>query len=320
MITTLAGGVGAARMLRGLLAAFGDRPHTAIVNTADDEVVNGLSVSPDIDTVVYTLAGANDDVRGWGLQGETWQAMESMRRYATSAGRPDLGWFNLGDRDLGTHMYRTARLAEGATLSQVTAEMVAAWELPLTIIPVTDQPIATRLTTAEGELAFQEYFVREQHGVAVSGVRFEGAASSTPAPGVIDALRAADVVVIAPSNPIVSIGPLLAVPGIAETVFIARNKTVAISPIIGGKALKGPADRLLVELGHESSALGVARIYRELAAAIVIDEQDAALAPAIEDLGMTCVVAPTLMSQPGVAESLARAAIGAIEDAVGGGA
>lgn len=313
-ITTLAGGVGAARMLGGLLAAFPDRPHTAIVNTADDEVVNGLNVSPDIDTVVYTLAGANDDTRGWGLQGETWQAMESMRRYSTSAGRPDLGWFNLGDRDLGTHMYRTARLAEGATLTQVTAEMVAAWDLGLTLLPVSDDEIATRLTTEEGELAFQEYFVREQHGVAVSGVRFDGAATSAPAPGVVRALHEADAIVIAPSNPIVSIGPLLAVPGIAEAVFIRRDRTVAISPIIGGKALKGPADRLLVELGHESSALGVARIYRELAAAIVIDEQDAHLAPAIEELGMTCVVAPTVMSRPGVAESLARAAVGAVTD------
>ena len=148
MITTLAGGVGAARMLRGLLAAYGDVLHSAVVNIADDEVVNGLAVSPDIDTVIYTLAGANDDTRGWGLQGETWQAMESLRRYTTSAGRADLGWFNLGDRDLGTHLYRTSRLAEGASLSTVTAEMTAAWNLDVRIVPVTDDHIATRLTTA----------------------------------------------------------------------------------------------------------------------------------------------------------------------------
>ena len=312
MITTLAGGVGAARMLRGLLAAYGDVPHSAVVNIADDEVVNGLAVSPDIDTVIYTLAGANDDTRGWGLQGETWQAMESLRRYTTSAGRADLGWFNLGDRDLGTHLYRTSRLAEGASLSAVTAEMTAAWNLDVRIVPVTDDHIATRLTTAEGELAFQEYFVREQHGVAVSGVRFEGADAARPAPGVVDAIADAEVVVIAPSNPIVSIGPLLAVPGVRDAVVARREHTVAVSPIIGGKALKGPADRLLVELGHESSALGIAHIYRDLAAVLVIDEQDAALAPEIEALGVRCVVAPTIMSQPGVAASLARAAVEAV--------
>lgn len=312
MITTLAGGVGAARLLRGLVAAYGDESLTAIVNTADDEIVNGLNVSPDIDTVLYTLAGANDDGRGWGLQGETWQAMESLRRYTSSAGRDDLGWFNLGDRDLGTHMYRTSRLAEGAPLSAVTAEMTAAWGLDVQIVPVTDGRLATRLTTADGELAFQEYFVREQHGVAVTGVRFEGTDDVTPAPGVLDAIASADVVVIAPSNPIVSIGPLLAVPGIRQAVVERRERTVAVSPIIGGKALKGPADRLLVELGHESSALGVAHIYRDLVGTMVIDEEDAALAPAIEALGLRCIVAPTIMSQPGVAASLARAAVEAV--------
>ena len=312
MITTLAGGVGAARMLRGLLAAFGDEPQTAVVNTADDDIVNGLNVSPDLDTVMYTLAGANDDVRGWGLQGETWLAMESLRRYTSSAGRDDLAWFNLGDRDLGTHLYRTSRLAEGAALSTVTAEMVAAWGLGLRLLPVTDDRLATRLTTGDGELAFQEYFVREQHGVEVTGVTFAGADTASPAPGVLDAIADADAVVIAPSNPIVSIGPLLAVPGVRDALTARREHTVAISPIIGGKALKGPADRLLVELGHESSAVGVARIYRDLAAVLVIDEEDAALAPAVESVGLRCVVAPTIMSRPGVAESLARAAVDAV--------
>lgn len=307
----LAGGVGAARMLRGLAAVFDPATTTAIVNVADDEVVNGLHISPDIDTVIYTLAGANDDVRGWGLQGETWQAMESLRRYTGSAGRADLGWFNLGDRDLGTHMYRTSRLAEGAPLSTITAELATAWALATRVVPVSDDRISTRLTTADGELAFQEYFVREQHGVEVSGVRFNGAEAAVPAPGVLDLLASADVVVIAPSNPIVSIGPLLAVPAIRDAVAARRRHTVAVSPIIGGKALKGPADRLLVELGHDSSALGVARIYRDLVGVMVIDERDAALAPEIEALGMQCVVTATIMSNTVTARALARTTIAA---------
>lgn len=311
MITTLAGGVGAARLLRGLLAVHGDG-QTAVVNTADDEVVNGLHVSPDIDTVLYTLAGANDDARGWGLAGETWQAMESLRRYTASVGRHDLGWFNLGDRDLGSHLFRTSRLAEGAPLSTITAEMSAAWGLGLRILPVTDDRLATRLTTADGELAFQEYFVREQHGVPVTGVRFDGADVAVPAPGVLAAIETADAVVIAPSNPIVSIGPLLAVPGVRDAVADRRGSTVAVSPIVGGKALKGPADRLLTELGHESSALGIARLYRDLASVLVVDEQDADLAPDIEALGMRCVVTPTIMSRPGVTESLAREVVGSV--------
>jgi len=317
MITTLAGGVGAARMLRGVVAAFGpesDSPValTAVVNVADDEVLHGLSISPDIDTVAYTLAGAIDPVRGWGLANETWTAMESLRRYTTSTGRSDLGWFNLGDQDLGTHLYRTSRLAEGAPLSEVTAEMAAAWSLPVTLIPVTDQRMATRLVTNDAELAFQEYFVREQHSVAVTEVRFAGSDSCLPAPGVLNAISGAHALLIAPSNPIVSIGPLLAVPGIRQAVTARRDITVAVSPIIGGAALKGPASRLLVELGHESSALGVARIYRDIAAIMVIDEVDAALAPQIEDLGMRCVVAPTIMVDRDAAANLARIAIEAV--------
>lgn len=296
-------------MLRGIISAFEPHMTSAIVNVADDEIVNGLHISPDIDTVMYTLAGANDDVRGWGLEGETWQAMEALRRYTASSGRADLGWFNLGDRDLGTHMYRTGRLAEGTPLSTVTAEMATAWNLAPRIVPVTDDRVATRLMTDDGELAFQEYFVREQHGVAVTGVRFEGAESASPAPGVLDLLSRAEVIVIAPSNPIVSIGPLLAVPGVRDAVADRRANTVAVSPIIGGKALKGPADRLLVELGHESSALGVARIYRDLAAVMVIDDVDASLAADIEALGMTCVVAPTIMRDVETARALAHTTV-----------
>lgn len=311
-IVVLAGGVGAARMLRGVVAAHDPASVTAIVNVADDEVLHGLHVSPDVDTVLYTLAGANDDERGWGLGGETWQAMESLRRYTAASGRDDLGWFNLGDRDLGTHLYRTSRLHEGAPLSTVTAEMAAAWGLALRVLPVTDDTVATRVDTATGALTFQEYFVREHHEVAVTAVQFAGASEASPADGVLDAIGSASVVVIAPSNPIVSIGPLLAVPGVRDAVAARRDRTVAVSPIIGGKALKGPADRLLAELGHESSALGVARIYRDLAAVMVIDEVDVALAPDIEALGMRCVVAPTVMRDAQVAADLARTVVGAV--------
>jgi LPPG:FO 2-phospho-L-lactate transferase len=312
-VTVLAGGVGAARFLRGLRDAIERSEITAVVNVADDEVVNGLSVSPDIDTVIYTCAGAIDPDRGWGLEGETWRAMEELRRVATAAGRDDLGWFNLGDRDIGTHMFRTARRAEGATLSEVTRELAAGWGLGMVVLPVTDDRVATRVATRDlGELAFQEYFVRHQHGVEATGVRFAGADSSRPAPGVLEAIAGADALVVAPSNPIVSIGPVLAVPGVRDAAIARRERCVAISPIVGGKALKGPADRLLVELGHESSVVGVARLYREFASVLVVDTVDADLAAAVEAEGMRCVVTPTVMSEPEVAAALARTTLGAV--------
>lgn len=312
MIVTLAGGVGAARFLAGLVQVRDQRACTAIVNVADDVVLHGLAVSPDLDTVTYTLAGEIDPERGWGLRGETWQAMDSVRRYG------GISWFNLGDRDLGTHLYRTHRLGEGATLSEVTAEIVRSWGLELTVLPVSDDRIETRVvlrdadaeTPAGGEVNFQEYFVKRRHGVAVSSVRFVGAAAARPAPGVLDALGTADLVVIAPSNPIVSIGPVLAVPGVREALVARRERAVAISPIVGGVALKGPADRMLVELGHESSVVGVARLYRELASVLVIDHADRDLAPAVEEAGMRCVVTDTIMASPERSAALARTTIG----------
>jgi LPPG:FO 2-phospho-L-lactate transferase len=312
-VTVLAGGVGAARFLRGLRDAIEPAEITVVVNVADDEVVNGLYVSPDVDTVIYTCAGAIDPDRGWGLEGETWRAMEELGRLATASGRHDLGWFNLGDRDIGTHMYRTARRAEGATLSDVTRELAAAWDLGMAVLPVSDDRVATRVATRDlGEVAFQEYFVRHQHGVEATGVRFAGADTSRPAPGVLAAIADADALVVAPSNPIVSIGPVLAVPGVRDAAIARRDRCVAISPIVGGKALKGPADRLLVELGHESSVVGVARLYREMASVLVVDTVDADLAPAVEAEGMRCVVTSTVMSEPDVAAALARTTLGAV--------
>ena len=301
MITVLAGGVGAARLLAGLIQVVDQADLTAVVNTGDDLVLHGLEISPDLDTVTYTLAGAIDPERGWGLAGESWQAMESLRRFGGDA------WFNLGDRDLGTHLYRTTRRHEGATLSEVTAEITAAWGLGLRLLPVTDDPLQTRVTVeTDGEIGFQEYFVQRQHSVAVSAVRFDGAAKAAPAPGVLDAIASAGRVVIAPSNPIVSIGPLLAVPGVRDAVVARRDDVVAVSPIVAGAALKGPADRLMTELGHEASVVGVARIYAELAGTLVIDEADAELADAVEAEGVRCVVAPTIMSSPQRSAALAR--------------
>lgn len=305
MITVLAGGVGAARLLRGLLAVHPAEDVTAVVNTADDVVLHGLHVSPDLDTVTYTLAGAINPATGWGLVDESWQAMEALRRYG------GITWFNLGDRDLGTHLYRTQRLSEGATLSEVTSAIVTGWDLELTVLPVTDDRLRTMVTLDEtgDEIGFQEYFVQRHHDVAVRSVRFDGAEACAPAPGVLDAIAGAERVVIAPSNPIVSIGPLLAVPGVRDAVVSRREATVAISPIIAGAALKGPADRLLRELGHESSVVGVARLYRDLAATLIVDTSDADLAPAVEEAGMRCVVAPTIMSGPDEAAALGRVAL-----------
>jgi LPPG:FO 2-phospho-L-lactate transferase len=302
VITVLAGGVGAARYLAGLLQIVPPADVTAVVNTGDDTTMHGLRICPDLDTVTYTLAGAVNGETGWGLTGETWQAMESLRAYDA-----DRAWFNLGDRDLGTHLFRTGRLAEGATLAEVTDQIAARWELGLRLLPMTEDEVATRITVEdEGEIGFQDYFVGRHHSVAVSAVRFAGIESAVPAAGVLDAIASATRVVIAPSNPIVSIGPVLAVPGIRAAVAARRDDVIAISPIIAGAALKGPADRLLTELGHESSVVGVARIYAEVAGTLVIDTADADLASAVEAEGLRCVVAPTIMSGPPEAAALAK--------------
>ena len=304
-MAALCGGVGAARFLRGLVDVVDPEQVVAVVNTGDDAILHGLHVSPDLDTVTYTLAGAISRERGWGLEGETWAAMEALRRYPSG-----LSWFGLGDRDLATHLFRTQRLRDGATLSTVTAEIAAAWGVSVTVVPVTDDRVETLMDVEdEGEIGFQEYFVRRRHAVAVRGVRFRGVETARPAPGVLDALDAAEVVVICPSNPIVSIGPVLAVPGVREAVVARRQHVVAVSPIVAGAALKGPADRLLRELGHEASVTGVARLYAPLAATLVVDEADAGLARAVEAEGMRCMVTPTVMRGAAEAAALARAVV-----------
>ena len=301
MITVLAGGVGAARYLAGQLMVTPAADVTAVVNVADDVELHGLHVSPDIDTIIYTLSGTIDRDRGWGLADETWNALGELRALGLDA------WFNLGDRDIGTHMFRTTLLREGLSLSDVTARLASARGLHCRVLPVSDQPIETRVTLASGgEIGFQEYFVRLAHGVAISGVRFAGVNDAQPAPGVLEAIAAAEVVVIAPSNPVVSIGPVLAVRGVTEALAARRERNVAVSPIVAGAALKGPADRMLRELGEESSVVGVARRYREVIATLVIDEADADLAPAVAATGVRPVVAPTIMSSPEAAAELAR--------------
>lgn len=308
LVAALCGGVGAARFLRGVVEVVDPGRVVAVVNTGDDAVLHGLHVSPDLDTVVYTLAGAISRERGWGLEGESWAAMEALGRYPSR-----YSWFGLGDRDLATHLFRTQRLVDGAPLSVVTGEIAGAWGVAVSVVPVTDDPLETRMEVDdEGEIGFQEYFVRRLHAVAVRGVRFAGAEAATPAPGVIEALGAAGVVVICPSNPIVSIGPLLAVAGVREAVIARRDRVVAVSPIVAGAALKGPAARLLAELGHEVSVVGVARLYAPLAATLVVDEADAALAPAVEAAGVRCVVAPTIMTGTAEAAALARVVLGAL--------
>ncbi len=321
MITVLAGGVGAARLLRGLCRVVDPATVTAVVNTADDTVMHGLAICPDLDTVVYTLAGAIDPERGWGLAGETWAALGALHRFAavrpagSCAGET---WFGLGDQDLATHMYRTARLAEGAPLHQVSAEIARAWGLQLAVVPMTDATVSTMVDVVdEGEISFQEYFVGRRHAVPVRAVRFAGASVATPAAGVIESIRTAESVVIAPSNPIVSIGPIRAIPGIDAALASRRESVVAISPIVAGAALKGPADRMLVELGHEASVVGVARLYAPICATLVIDHADAALAEAVEAEGMRCIVTDTIMRDPEVAGRLARTTLDA--SAPGGG-
>ncbi len=321
-VSALAGGVGAARMLRGLASVVGQASLSAVINTADDIVLHGLHISPDIDTVTYTLAGASNPETGWGLAGETWAVMDALRHFEVlPPSHPllsrGLTWFALGDKDLATHLYRTGRLAQGAPLSQVTAEVARRWGVEARLLPMTDQPVETRVTVElpggdVQEVGFQEYFVGLRHQVPVREVRFAGAEVALPAPGVTEAIEGADVLVICPSNPLVSIGPVLAVPGVAEAVTRRRERNVAVSPIVAGKALKGPADRMLAEAGLEPSAAGVARLWAPLAATLVVDEADAALAPSIEAHGMRCVVAPSVMSGPAEAAALARSTLAAV--------
>jgi LPPG:FO 2-phospho-L-lactate transferase len=310
MIAVLAGGVGAARFLSGLLGAVDPAEVVAIVNVGDDVELHGLHISPDLDTVMYTLAGAINPDTGWGLRDETWHAMDTLAQYGGPA------WFRLGDRDIGTHLYRTGRLRDGAPLSTITSELCAAWKLGCRVTPVTDDRVPTMVTIdddgADMEVGFQDYFVGRQHDVTVRSLRFDGADAARPAPGVLDTLATASAIVIAPSNPLVSIAPVLAIPGVRDAVAARRDACVAVSPLVGGAALKGPADRLMREFGHDDSVVGVARLYADVADVLVIDDVDAALTDDVAGAGMRAVVTDTIMSSPEVSVALARTVLDAI--------
>ncbi len=311
MLVALAGGVGAARFLRGLVRVVSPEAVTVVVNTADDETFHGLRVCPDLDTVTYTLAGAEHPEQGWGLAGETFVTMDALDRYGQDT------WFRLGDRDLGTHIYRTERLAAGATLSEVAKEIAAAWGVVPRLMPMTDDRVATRVTVHRGDgaaevLAMQEWFVRERTEPPVVAVELDGIESARPAPGVLAALEAAETILVCPSNPVISIGPILAVSGIREVMTRRRDRVVGVSPIIAGAPVKGPADRLMGPLGMEVSCVGVARAYAEFCGTLVIDSGDEGRAPEVEAAGVRAVVADTLMTDARVAAALARHTLDAV--------
>ncbi|MGH2706667.1 MAG: 2-phospho-L-lactate transferase [Actinomycetota bacterium] len=300
-IVALAGGVGAAKLLRGLVRAIDPEEITVIGNTGDDAVFHGLHVSPDLDIVTYTLAGLVDEERGWGLRSDTTAALEQMARLTIDA------WFRLGDRDLGTHLARTTWLNEGASLSEVTDRIRSALGVKVRILPMSDDPIRTKIVTAGGILRdFQEYFVRLRHREQVAAVFFQGISEAAPAPGVLEALAIADRVIVCPSNPVVSIGPILAVPGLREVLRSRRRDVFAISPIIEGAALKGPAVELLEATGAEPSASGVAALYADFCGAFILDRRDADQRAKVEALGMRAILLETIMQTPEVAEVLAK--------------
>ena len=300
-VTALAGGVGGARLLVGLQRAMPDPTAlTAVVNTADDAVLYGVHVSPDVDIVTYWLAGMADTRRGWGLEADSFTVVETLRALSGEA------WFSLGDRDLAVCLARTQRLAAGAPLSEVTAELARRLGVAARILPMSDDRVRTRVTTGDGRtLGFQEYFVRERTEPEVRSVLLEGIDRARAAPGVLEAIRTADRVIVCPSNPIVSVGPIVGLAGVRAE-LVRHPDVVAVSPIVGGVALKGPADRMLASLGHESSAPGVARLYADFCTAFVVDEADRSAVGAVSAWGPRGVVLDTIMSDEAASERLAK--------------
>ncbi|MBI1885008.1 MAG: 2-phospho-L-lactate transferase [Chloroflexi bacterium] len=303
MITALAGGVGAARFLQGLLQVVRGEDLTIVSNTGDDCEFYGLHVSPDVDIVLYHLAGVADEERGWGIRGDTFHVLDALAALGYET------WFRLGDRDLATCLHRTRLLREGRTLSEATAEIARGLGLECTVLPMSDDPVRTKIVTGEGVLDFQDYFVKRAAAVPIQDITFDGAKRARPAPGVLEAIRDADAVVVAPSNPLVSVGPILAVPGIREALSETAARVAAVSPIVGGGVIKGPADRMLREMGHEASAAQVGRLYRDFLDVLIIDQADADLRPDIEASGLEVVVTDTIMRDMEKKAALARAAL-----------
>jgi LPPG:FO 2-phospho-L-lactate transferase len=305
-VAVLSGGVGGARFLRGVVDVIDAAGVTAIVNVGDDLEALGLAVSPDLDSVLYTLADLGDEERGWGRADETWNALATVDALGGDT------WFRLGDRDLGLHLVRTQALRAGEPLSTVTQRLAAALGLETTIVPATDQRLRTWLDTPNGSFDFQHWFVARAHRDPVDRVRFEGAADARPAPGVLEALHEAELILIAPSNPFVSIGPILAVERIRSALERRRVPCVAVSPLIGGKAVKGPAAAMLARLEGGTSAAHLAQCYPGLIDALVFDEADADGAGAVEALGVRPIVTRTLMLDSASRRTLAEAALNAV--------
>ncbi len=299
-VAILAGGTGGTKLAHGF-AMLPEVDLSVIANVGDDAEIHGLLVCPDIDALLYTLSGLIDTERGWGIRGDTRTAHAMFERFGEET------WFTVGDADLATHATRTRRMRDGSSLTDVIAGMAASLGIEARILPATDDHLRTLIDTPGGELAFQEYFVQHRQEPEVRGVRFAGLDAARPSPAALEAVGAADLVVIGPSNPIVSIGPILELGGFREAV--AGRPVIAVSPIVAGRALKGPADRMLASLGHEVSATGVARMYAGLAERFVIDEADADLAPAIAAIGMEPVVLPTIMRTDADRAALAAALV-----------
>ena len=299
-IAALAGGVGASKLLLGLYDVVDPARLTAIVNTGDDITLHGLKISPDLDIVTYTLAGVIDPAKGWGFRGETFHALKRLAVF----GR--VNWFNLGDRDLATHIHRTAMLAEGKSLSDAAGSIRSALGVKSRILPMSDQPVPTIIESDEGALHFQEYLVKRRAEPIVRGIRFDGVESASPAPGVLEAIRDADRIVICPSNPLISIGPILAVRGIREALRARRKDVIAVCPIVGGKSLKGPSDKMLAQLGYESSAPGVAKLYADFTGTFVVDPADRVAFGSNSSLDMRVAVVPTVMKSRADKRKLAR--------------
>ena len=306
MITALAGGTGAAKFLRGLVALTDAARLAVIGNTGDDTEIWGLYISPDLDTLTYTLAGLIDETKGWGIKDESFRCLQAM------AGLGGETWFNLGDRDLATHLFRTESLRRGEPLSAVTDAIRRAFGVRSRILPMSDQPVRTKIRSTTGWLTFQEFFVREKAQVEILEVAYEGAEASRPAPGVVDAIREARAIIVCPSNPVTSIGPILAVPGIVEALRHTSAVVVAISPIVAGAPVSGPAEALMAAQGLPVSAAGVAWAYREWLDVMVLDRQDQALTPELARLGVSPVVTNTLMTDRQREMALARAVLEAL--------
>ena len=300
MIVALAGGVGGAKLAQGLYRALPPGELTVIGNTADDFTHFGLRISPDLDTVLYTLAGLANPATGWGVAGDTFRTMEQLGRLGADT------WFLVGDVDFATHIRRSQLLHQGLSLTEVTASLLAGLGVRATLLPMCDEPVGTIVETPAGTLHFQDYFVRRRHQDQVSAVSFAGIDRATLPGGVAAALREAAAIVLCPSNPIVSLGPILAVPGFRDLLREAPGAKVAVSPIVGGRALKGPADQMLANLGHDVSPLGVARLYRDFLDGFVLDREDAAAVPAIEALGLPVLVTQTIMGDAGDRRRLAE--------------